>query len=280
FPVCFDNMNRNTIRGDSAKPNVYYPKNTDFTTQSRYYIEAEFKSSQQGYFLGRFNILENSEQVKVNGIPQTKGSQYTIDYDTGQLTFTAPPGPDDVISVDYSFAPAVGQVQRTLIGFSTSYSPSADLSLTSSMLYESRGAQELNPKLGEEPARSMVGDLASVMTFRPSWMTGLANLLPGVHTTAPSTLNLQGNVAVSVPNPNTKGVAYIEDMEGNRESNTVSLSRTGWMWSSIPVEEDSTGAQFPYSSIVSDHARLQWFNPTSARGGAKERDLKPVLTKE
>ena len=280
FPACQDDLKRNVLTGDLANENVYYNKNPDFTSQTRYYIDAQFKSSQSGYFLGRFNILENSEQVKVDNILQKKDQDYIIDYDSGQLTFTRPPGPEQVISVDYSFAPGISTVQRTLMGFSSSYSPSADFSLTSSLLYESRGAQELNPKLGEEPARSMVGDLASVMTFRPSLMTGIANLLPGVHTSAPSTLNLQGNVAVSMPNPNTKGVAYIEDMEGNRESNTVSLSRTGWLWSSIPVEEDSTGAQFPYSTLVSEHARLQWFNPTSARGGAKERDLKPVLTKE
>ena len=221
---CQDDSNRNTLARDSlGNPNVYDNKLLDFATQSRYYIDAEFKSSQQGYFLGRFNILENSEQVKVDNILQKKGTDYSIDYDTGQLTFSRPPGPEQVISVDYSFAPGIGQVQRTLLGFSTSYSPSADLSVTSSMLYESRGAQELNPKLGEEPARSMVGDIASVLTFRPSWMTQLANVLPGVHTSAQSTLNLQGNVAVSMPNPNTKGEAYIDDMEGNRESNTVGL---------------------------------------------------------
>jgi hypothetical protein len=276
--LCLDDTTRNILKGEQANEHVYYTKNPDFTNQNRYYIDAQFKSSQSGYFLGRFNILENSEQVKVDNILQKKDQDYIIDYDSGQLTFTRPPGPEQVISVDYSFAPGISTVQRTLMGFSSSYSPSADFSLTSSLLYESRGAQELNPKLGEEPARSMVGDLASIMTFRPSWMTGLANLLPGVHTSAPSSLNLQGNAAVSLPNPNTKGVAYIEDMEGNRESNTVSLSRTGWMWSSIPVNTDA--GQSPYSTLVSDHARLAWFNPTSVRGGAKERDLKPVLTKE
>ena len=272
--LCQDDTSRNILSPDSlANPNVYYTKTPD-VTQSRYYIDAEFKSSQAGYFLGRFNILENSEQVKVNGIPYAKGSQYNIDYDTGQLTFTSPPGPDDVISVDYSFAPGISQVQRTLLGFSTSYSPSADLSVTSSMLYESRGAQELNPKLGEEPARSMVTDLASVMTFRPSWMTQFANVLPGVHTSSPSTLNLQGNVAVSMPNPNTKGEAYVDDMEGNRESNTLALGRLGWLWSSIPVDSLTP------RSLLSDHALIQWYNPRSDLGGAKERDLKPILTNE
>ena len=277
FRLCLDDSNRNTVHRDSlGNPNVYDTKAPDFTNQSRYYIDAEFKSSQQGYFLGRFNILENSEQVKVDNILQKKGTDYSIDYDTGQLTFSRPPGPEQVISVDYSFAPGIGQVQRTLLGFSTSYSPSADLSVTSSMLYESRGAQELNPKLGEEPARSMVGDLASVLTFRPSWMTQMANVLPGVHTSAQSTLNLQGNVAVSVPNPNTKGEAYVDDMEGNRESNTVGMGRTSWMWSSIPVD-----SVVPRTTL-SQHALIQWYNPRheAGRGGAIERDLKPVLTNE
>jgi hypothetical protein len=280
FPLCsiLDDTNRNILGADSLKnPNVYYTKNPDILSQTRYYIDAQFKSSQQGYFLGRINILENSEQVKVDNVLQKKDSDYTIDYETGQLTFSRPPGPDAVISVDYSFAPGVSQVQRTLMGFSTSYSPSADLSVTSSMLYESRGAQELNPKLGEEPARSMVGSLASILTFRPTWMTQLSNMIPGVHTSAPSTMNLQGNVAVSMPNPNTKGEAYIDDMEGNRESNTLALGRTGWMWSSIPLD---TVSLLPVSLLVGDHARIQWYNPTSSHGGAHERDLKPILTKE
>jgi hypothetical protein len=280
FPLCsvLDNTSRNILGADSLKnPNVYYTKNPDILSQTRYYIDAQFKSSQQGYFLGRSSILENSEQVKVDNVLQKKDFDYTIDYDTGQLNFTRPPGPDAVISVDYSFAPGVSQVQRTLMGFSTSYSPSADLSVTSSLLYESRGAQELNPKLGEEPARSMVGSLASILTFRPTWMTQLANMLPGVHTSAPSTMNLQGNAAVSMPNPNTKGQAYIDDMEGNRESNTLGLGRTGWIWSSIPLDTATTQ---PVSLLVGDHARIQWYNPTVLHGGAHERDLKPILTKE
>ncbi len=282
FPnfLCMDNSNRNTLASDSTllNPNVYYTRTPDLLSQTRYYIDAEFKSSQQGYFIGRFNILENSEQVKVDNVLMKKGSDYNIDYDTGQITFTRPPGPEAVISVDYSFAPGVSQVQRTLLGFSTSYSPSADLSVTSSMLYESRGAQELNPKLGEEPARSMVGDFASVLTVRPSWMTQFANLLPGVHTAAPSTMNLQGNMAVSMPNPNTKGEAFVDDMEGNRESNSLSMGRTGWLWSSIPVDDRVTLQ--PIHPALGDHARIWWYNPTSSHGGAKERDLKPILTRE
>ena len=270
---CLNDTLRNTLRlspTELANPLIYVRKSPDAAVDSRFYIDAEFKSSRQGYFLGRFDILEGSDQVKVDNEPWQRGRDYNIDYDTGQLTFLRLPGPDQVISVDYSFAPGVGQVQRTLLGVSTSYSPASNLSFSSSVLYESRGAQEQNPKLGEEPATSMLGDLSTVLSFKPVWMTDLANHIPGVRTSQASALNIQGSFSGSVPNPNTKGEAFVDDMEGNRESNTVSLNRVVWQWAGIPVSSP------PLSALVADHARLEWYNARSV----KEWYLKPVLTQE
>ena len=267
---CLNDTLRNTLRlspVELANPLVYIRKTPDPAVDSRYYIDAEFKSSRQGYFLGRFDILEGSDVVKVDNEPWQRGRDYQIDYTTGQITFIRLPGPDQVISVDYSFAPGVGQVQRTLLGFSTSYSPASNLSFSSSVLYESRGAQETNPKLGEEPATSMLGDLSTVLSFRPVWMTELANRVPGVRTSKASALNIQGSISGSVPNPNTKGEAYIDDMEGNRESNTIALGRAAWIWAGVPTDE---------SALVADHAQLEWYNARRV----KEVHLKPVLTQE
>ena len=290
---CLDNFGRNILRDDPALPSnsranlsVYYSPSPNAFTDSRYYIDADFKSSQQGFFLGRFDILENSEQVKVDGIPQRRGIDYSIDYAAGQITFVKPPGPQQTISVDYSFAPGIGSTQLTLLGGSASYNPGPNFSLTSSVLYDKRGAQETNPKLGEEPAQSVIGDLASVVTFRPVWMTGFANAIPGVRTTTPSTLNIQGHAAVSVPNPNTAGEAYIDDMEGNRESNTGSLSRTQWFWSSTPEFDtgDSLSPTTPVPNDVADHSIVSWYNPPKTDPDvthyAIERDLKPILKDE
>lgn len=288
---CLDNFGRNILRDDPALPaasrsnlSVYYSRNPNAFTDSRFYIDADFKSSQQGFFLGRFDILENSEQVKVDGIPQRRGIDYSIDYSAGQITFVKPPGPQQTISVDYSFAPGIGSTQLTLLGGSASYNPGPNFSLTSSVLYDKRGAQETNPKLGEEPAESVIGDLASVVTFRPVWMTGFANAIPGVRTTTPSTLNIQGHAAVSVPNPNTAGEAYIDDMEGNRESSTASLSRTQWFWSSTPEFDKGDSLSPPVPNDVPDHSIVSWYNPPKTDPDvtryAVERDLKPVLKDE
>ncbi|HSQ59887.1 MAG TPA: cell surface protein SprA [Acidobacteriota bacterium] len=284
--LCLDDLRRNILTGERANPNVYYNRLPERNKDERYYIEAEFRSSQQGYYVGRFGILENSEQVKVDGIPQTRDSDYRIDYQTGQLTFLrTPPGPQQVITVDFSYAPGFGQVQRTLAGLSGAYNPASNLSFSSSLLYESRGASEQNPKLGEEPAHTMLGDFGTVLSFRPVWMTRLADQVPGITTDQSSALNIQGNFSASVPNPNTKGEAYIDDMEGNRESNTIGLGRLQWFWSSTPVNRrvtlppDTNLAVTTLSNLGADHARLEWYNPRpEAETAAKEWDLKPVLT--
>ena len=273
--LCLNDIARNTLSRNSvtpqdqtANPLVYYRANPKVPDDVHYYIEADIRSSRQGYYLGKFNILEGSEQVKVDGILWQRTTNYTIDYETGQIQFLKVPPPNASITVDYSFAPGAGQVQRTLAGVSLGYNPSADRSFSSSFLYEGKGAQEQLVKLGEEPATSMIGDLSTVLSFRPVWMTQLANVVPGVSSSAPSSLNFQGSLSASIPDPNTKGEAYVDDMEGNRESNTLSLARPQWLWSSVPVGK---------TPVVSDHAGLQWYNPLNA---AKEWDLKPVLTKQ
>jgi len=47
-------------------------------------------------------ILENSETIYVDGVAQTKGTDYTIDYKTGQITFTTAPVSGAVITADYT----------------------------------------------------------------------------------------------------------------------------------------------------------------------------------
>jgi len=47
-------------------------------------------------------VLENSETVYVDGTAQTRDTDYTIDYDTGQITFTTAPASGAAITADYT----------------------------------------------------------------------------------------------------------------------------------------------------------------------------------
>lgn len=60
-----------------------------------------------------------------------------------------------------------------------------------------------------------------------------------------------------------------------------SLERPDWMWSSAPVEKVVPGgsATAPVSLLVSDHARLEWYNPRpDGPTAVRESDLDPTLT--
>ena len=82
------------------------------------------------------------------------------------------------------------------------------------------------PRLCEEPSRTVIGDLNTAWTFRPDWITRLVDRLPGVRTTTPSEFGVQAEVGASYPNPNTRNVVYIDDMEGVRDAGIVCLQLT------------------------------------------------------
>ncbi|MCC6024247.1 MAG: DUF2460 domain-containing protein, partial [Thaumarchaeota archaeon] len=52
--------------------------------------------------LSSYPVVENSEIVTVNNVPQVRGTDYTIDYETGEITFTTAPASGARIAVAYS----------------------------------------------------------------------------------------------------------------------------------------------------------------------------------
>ena len=224
--------------------------------------------------LGRGNILEGSEVVTVNGRTWTRDVDYTVDYDLGRISLKRQLGPADNLSIDYSYAPLFQQAGRTLIGSAFRYD-GRDRSLGGAFMYESRGAQDIRPRLGEEPARSLIGDVNGEWRFKPSWMTRLADRLPGVRTTAPSEFNAQAEVGASFPNPNTRNEVFIDDMEGVRDAVSVSMGQERWRWSSVPSRMVGASA-VPLNDVPRVHnAEAHWYSPFAV---VKERDLKPSLS--
>src|SRR5207249_5869701 len=108
--------------------------------------------------LGRTNLIQGSETVTINGQALTRDRDYTIDYDLGRIDLKRQLGPADNLNVDYAYAPLFQQAGRTLVGSSFRLE-GLEKSLGGAFLYESRSAQDLRPRLGEEPSRSLIADL-------------------------------------------------------------------------------------------------------------------------
>jgi hypothetical protein len=259
---------------NAANPAIYDRRNFDRQTDVRYWIDVEFTAAQASgeISLGRTNIIEGSDAVIVNGQGWVRDRDYRIDYDLGKITLVRQPGPGDQVNVDYSYAPLFQQAGRTLLG-SAFRMEGRDRSFGGAFMYESKGAQDLRPRLGEEPSRVFIGDLNTEWRFRPEWVTRLVDRLPGVRTTAPSEFNLTAEGGMSFPNPNTRNEVYIDDMEGVRDAVSLSMDPLRWKYASVPLR--LVGLVPTPIENFAKNAELRWYSPLNA---VKERDLKPALS--
>jgi hypothetical protein len=274
--------------GSSTEPNpaIYDKYNLQTDTDARYFIDVEYSGQSAGgdITLGRGNILEGSDVVTVNGQALQRGRDYDIDYDLGRVVLKRQLGAADQLNIDYSYAPLFQQAGRTLVGSAFTLQ-GRNKSLGGAFLYESHGAQDIRPRLGEEPSRSLIGDLNTDWSFQPGWMTRLVDHLPGVRTTAPSELKFQAEVGASLPNPNTKNEVYIDDMEGVRDAVSLTMDASRWRWSSVPSRPTSVldGVAIQPKSLLdlvlegskTKNAEVHWFSPYAV---VKEHDLKPSLS--
>jgi len=269
----------------ASNPAIYDHYNPRRDLASSYFIDVEFTAAQaQGEIvLGRGNLLEGSEVVSVGGEQWVRDKDYTIDYDLGRLTLKRQLPPGGQLSVNYSYAPLFQQAGRTLVG-SAFRLEGREKSLGGAFMYESKGAQDLRPRLGEEPSRSLITDLNTEWTFHPDWMTRMVDRLPGIRTTAPSAFHVQAEVGMSFPNPNTRNEVFIDDMEGVRDAVSLTMTQERWHWASVPRLEVAPGVSVPltdpfvktnFETYGLHNTELRWYSPPSY---VRERDLKPNLS--
>ncbi len=273
---------------DSAlvkRPDMYDQvlSRTEMDDYNYYSIMVESSGGGQRTFqLNAFDIIEGSEVVTVDGTRLSRGVDYKIDYTTGVVTLTGDilyqMTANSKVSIDYQHKPIMGGGKKSLLGVGAELNLSQDARINGTFLYNSVGASRYRPRLGEEPHRVMAADINGSFNFRPGWMTGLVNLLPRVDTDKQSSINIGGEVALSMPNPNTKGEAYVDDMEGIEESDRVTLIRKSWYEASPPAVPDS-----PDSVLMpGEDVDFYWYNPTHTTENWKQlvvskRDLNPEL---
>jgi hypothetical protein len=263
-----------------ANPTIYddYLSSTDLQEARRYNIVVRAASTTRSFKIDAFNITEGSEAITLDGRRLTRGTDYTIDYLTGEVELTGDVvnelTPSSQIRIDYEFKPFAGGASSSLVGFNALWNISSQSRFGTTWLYESKSTGSLKPRLGEEPTRAVVGDLYGNFQFELNQLTTLVNLLPLVDTDAPSTVKFGGGIAASFPDPNTKGEVYIDDMEGVEDSDLISLSRRNWWWASPPIEPtDSLGL----TALEADQReKFYWYN-IEPNFGVHRRDLNPEL---
>jgi cell surface protein SprA len=232
-----------------------YDSNDDRTRReaSRYIVRASLKSRLTRIRLGQLNILEGTEVVLIDGVKQTRGTDYNINYMTGEVTFLTDraSNPAADLSIDYEYEPFFSFEQKTLLGLRGEYKFwNEQSSAGATLLFNSERSPDERVRVGREPTRGILWDADMNLRFEPELLTRAVNALPLIHTDAPSRITLTAEIARNYPNPNTRGKAFIDDFEGSGNRSSLGILRGMWTRASVPKGVDQE-----------DRGRLVWYNP-------------------
>lgn len=270
----------NTIPLGARAPTLY---TRILTTQERSELNRfDFVGSQSAVSsrlrLNAFNILEGSEEVLLDGDLKTRGVDYDIDYLTGEINLKgdalAALNAQTRIEIRYESDPLFGGGRTSLSGGNLSYRFGTSNLLSTTWLYQSRPNTQTKVRLGEEPRRNLVGNLQAKLRFQPRWIRPISDFISREDVRQDASMTLDGEVAMSLPNPNTKDIAYLDDFESADQSTQIPMVRQGWWWASLPVRgPDEFGV--PRNAFVpTDRAYAGWHRPDSV----KRAELNPTLS--
>ncbi len=249
FPNRFPFANGNLSEQDTI---IYQQDPLPSRFLGRYYMAVRYSSAKESFYIGQTEIEEGSDRVYVNQDLWTRDVDYRINYITGELSFlrTLPPNAD--IRVTFEYRPWISASQKSLLGTRGEWKFSENGKIGSSIFYRSEGIPEEKPQLGSEPFRRMITEMDLSYSASSQGVSSFLDKLPLLRAEAPSSFSFSSEGAISLPDPNTKGLVYLDDFEGSTISSDVRTEGIDWSFSSVPINRDTIN----FSSTP-----IKWFTP-------------------
>ena len=222
--------------------------------------QAEGGGDNGALMLGSVQLRPNSERLLVDGIPLTRGTDYSVDYDLGRVSFNRPdtlfPRPRQV-TVQYEENPVFEETPTSILGATAEF-PFSDGQINFTAISQSQRTNFTRPPLGFEPAASFVAGVNALFSFDAEPITRLVSMLPFGATTAPSRIGFSAELAGSRPQTSALQEAYIESFEGEGGL-PISLGDQQWYYSSQPALGTTLATRFGPNVVDLDRAStLAW----------------------
>jgi len=216
------------------------------SSRNRYYLRGSAKGSGQSSFSIGFNTVEGSVEVISGGQRLIPGVDYTVDYISSKVFIKNQMylAPGRNIQIKYEANDMFQLASKSLLGARGEFNLSKNSTLGFTIMNYSQQSLSEKVRVGEEPISNMMLGIDGRTTIDAPWFTDALNFLPGIKTIAPSNISLSGEAAYILPNPNTrtspvasdggKGVAYIDDFEGARQTIPLGGLYSTWKEASAP----------------------------------------------
>jgi cell surface protein SprA len=234
--------------------------------KNKFFITGYFEgSSATGVSLPGINIPQGSVKVSMGGIPLTEGSDYTVDYATGQVTIVNQAIDEKNITIDYEKADLFNFQQRryaaTRFEYEVFKDPARDFLIGASIISLRERPILTRVNTGEEPVNNTMLGMDINYRSKSRFLTRLVDMLPMIQTKAESDISLYAEYAQLFPSssPRSQDVSLIDDFEGTRTAfNFVRAPQQNWKLGATPQLFANANAQSLEYNFR--RAKLAWYN--------------------
>ena len=249
----------NTIIYDSVDP-------VERENGGLYRLTIPFRIRSDGFistfFLGALGIRDGSERIYFGDRLLQQGEDYLIDYDVGQVTLLSAEAlfatnPQGSVRASWEQKALFQIAPTSIFGFNARYGLGDRGAVHFLGLYQAEKTLQRRPQLGVEPASILMGGLNGDLTLGAAWLDNLAARVPGIGADTTASLHIRGEMALSLPNPNTRGDVYLENFDSTDEL-PLSLLERDWHLGSALEEDDGTGGVLSALPDGSNAGSLVW----------------------
>ena len=214
------------------------------------------------FALGAVGIREGTERVLLGDFVLVRNVDYAIDYDVGQLVLLDPErllaaNPGRIVDVSWEQRSLFQVAPTSVLGLNARYDLGEYGRVDLTGLYQTEGQLVRRPQLGLEAAAVTLGSLNANLAFDAPLLTRLLDAVPGLDPGGTSAVRLSAETAVSLPNPNTQGEAYLDDFDA-LNTRPLSVRSHDWRRGSRPAYLDGAEDVLPPDLSQSNLAVLTW----------------------
>lgn len=232
--------------------------------KDKFLLQGQFKGSRDNVIsLGASSIPQGSVVVTAGGVTLKEGSDYSVDYSSGEITILNQSIIDAGTTVNASVESQsdFSQMRKTMLGLNWEYDFSKNLQLSGTFQRLSEQAMTTKVNMGTEPLNNTLWGVNINWKKESQWLTNMLNAIPFLHVTQPSNISFQGEFAQLIARQaggTQDNASYIDDFENTKSKIDVSAPHS-WTISSVPAmfaeSRDKTTLSSGYNRSL-----LAWYN--------------------
>ena len=244
--------------------------------KNKYQMVGQFKGSSANVIsLDAYNVPQGSVVVTAGGVTLTEGTDYSVDYNAGEVTILNQSVIDAGTSVNVSLESNTdyGQTRKTMFGVNWEYDFSKNFQMSGTLQHLSEQALTTKVSMGSEPLKNTLWGVNLNWKKESQWLTNVLDKIPFLHLTQPSQISFTSEFAQLLAGEaggTQDNASYIDDFENTKNGIDV-MTPTSWFISSVPSlnfkedYNDKTGLTSGFH-----RSRLAWYciDPLFTRRGS------------